>query len=253
MSTSGVDATSAAMKEKYGVSLIDFRDQAAAATAASSTGREPLSPGPGCQVFECTFKGRSELEKGGGKSRKLVKAANKKAKRDAKVARKGSSAANVVLSDADTFAKGKVKVAVFSDSITCKRFSKVPKSLQALKGKLDEVLVFEVNASDAFTVIKRKRKLVIMVQSDVEGHALCYILKFGKKRDCDKTYDAIADLPGHVRYTPPKQLKKQRKSKSDVKASKASAKSPSPVPEPAAGEHTGSGMGRFATASHPPR
>lgn len=37
-----------------------------------------MSPGPGCKVFECTFKGRSELEKGGGKSRKLVKAANKK-------------------------------------------------------------------------------------------------------------------------------------------------------------------------------
>ena len=70
------------------------------------------------------------------------------------------------------------------------------------------------------------------------GHALCYILKFGKKRDCDKTYDAIAVLPGHVQYTPPKQLKKQRKSKSDVKASKDSLKSPSPVPEAAAGEHT---------------
>ena len=75
----------------------------------------------------------------------------------------------MVLSDAETFAKGKVKVAVFSDSITCKRVSKVPKSLQALKGKLDELLVFEVSASDAFTGIKRKRKLVIMVQSDVEG------------------------------------------------------------------------------------
>ena len=27
MSTSGIDATSAAAKEKYGVSLVDFRDQ----------------------------------------------------------------------------------------------------------------------------------------------------------------------------------------------------------------------------------
>lgn len=173
---------------------------------------------PGCKVFEAIFKGRSALaKKGGSKATEIAKKAEKDAKKKAKLAKKGSDNGTLVVSNTNSMAPGKIKLAVFTDSMSCKRMSKVPKALQQIRGQEEDLVVFEVTTTDVFTIIKRKRRLVIMVQSEMEGQAMCYILKFGKKRDCDRAAEYCVSLPGHVVYTPPKKLKK-KKAKETVKS-----------------------------------
>lgn len=152
---------------RNGVSLVEFRD--------------------------CTFVSAAELEVGGGESRTPV----------AKAARPESGTVDRVgpgWSDGGAdFARSKVRLAVSPDVISCKRISKVPTSLQVLKGMTDEATVFEIRAKDAFTVVTtRKRSLVIMATH--EGRPVCFTIRFGKKRDRNKAHGAMAGLPGHIHY-----------------------------------------------------
>eukprot|EP00040_Diaphanoeca_grandis_P028790 m.167228 g.167228 ORF g.167228 m.167228 type:complete len:1159 (-) comp31460_c1_seq1:326-3802(-) len=212
---------------------------------------------PHCDTFDATFKGRVEMTEKGTKMDKLLKTATKKVKKDNKLRKKSSSGFSVVTEEDTQWDEGKVKITVFSDAIAVKRLHPiVPKSVHSLSFVSDPSTppptVFNVLSDDIFTTIKNKRRILVMVQPEADKPMICYILKFPKKKECDKASVSCSRLSGHVSYVAKKKAKEEReflskrqlskeakllkkkKSKSSLSSptSSPSAKSSSKTPSP---------------------
>jgi len=183
-----------------------------------------------CDSFEATFKGRlDKLEKGSNMSELVnsaAKQAKKQGKKEAKLRKKSSSDGFSVLTEEDQhWDEGKVKIEIFADAISVKRFHNcVPKSLHSLSFVSDPSdappTVFNVLSSDIFTSINNNRRIILMIQSAEGKNMTCYILKFPKKKDCDRAFAGFAKLPGHVTYKVKAKANK-RLSKSPLNLSKS--------------------------------
>eukprot|EP00039_Didymoeca_costata_P011880 m.168472 g.168472 ORF g.168472 m.168472 type:complete len:1024 (+) comp15319_c2_seq1:135-3206(+) len=206
---------------------------------------EPQEHKPGTKpipalILECTLSGvttGSQPDPARGKDKKLLKVAAKNAKKEAK--------RRVSVDSTTPIMPGKISLKITPTYIRATKIAVKTRRKSSTVDAAAETKGFQIGNSDVFTVVSRKKKLLLMVQPAPPNPASCYILKFGRESDCSMATAACMSLPGHI--TLPTKPKKPRRSKRKDKAKaneekkraserKSSEAQPEPTPEKSASE-----------------